>query len=191
MGKFAKRLKRQQKVSRECNYQKVEKVHKRAEKQVKHATTKQILQDRKDISDTQKNLNTLVLVTVHDVLGYGKAKLVRFQKRASLQNQCEKAGLVTTSDFEYILAEECNFRFSKKEKFNSIYGEHYAELVSSTVNYLLLCYFVALRNEFQIGEIRLKRVYENLVSDSVKLINGELRIKNFIDKLKKIMQVEK
>ena len=191
MGKFAKRLKRQQKAGREHEYQKAAKARQTANKQVMHATTEQIVQDMVDARDAEANLKIISLVTAHDVLGFGKEKLERFQKKASIHNQCVKEGYVKVSEIDSILDNEVDMVFPETKCRNPNWSKYLADLLCKMVDRVMSCYLIALRDEFGMGRTRLARFYKAVDSNTTKLQKGELGMKDLEVKLAKIMRVKK
>lgn len=189
MGKFAKRLKRQQKAGREQEYQKAVKARDTANKQVKHATTMQVVQDMKDIYEAETNLETLTLLSIHEVLGFGRSRLERFLQKANMHKMCLKAGLVKVSEINQIIYDESKI-FLQKPNHEGKWGKHYSDLLCDTTNRVMACHFIALIDEFGIKETRLKRLLKTMTSKSEKLTSGEVKMKDLKKELVKIMRVK-
>lgn len=131
----------------------------RAEKKVRHLTPREIIEDRKTVTEAYNTLTVIFDVAVHRKWGWGKERRARLHKKMAIHLRCLSAGTVKTSDIERIIKTETGLELDKRHLYAE-WWDHEREIQYRCVDDMSAIFMIALMDEFGYKGKALDSVYD-------------------------------
>lgn len=131
----------------------------RAEKKVRHLTPREIIEDRKTVTEAYDTLTVIFDVAVHRKWGWGKERRARLHKKMAIHLRCLSAGTVKTSDIERIIKTETGLELDKRHLYAE-WWDHEREIQYRCVDDMSAIFMIALMDEFGYKGKALDSVYD-------------------------------
>ena len=131
----------------------------RAEKKVRHLTPREIIEDRKTVTEAYDTLTVLFDVAVHRKWGWGKERRARLHKKMARHLLCLKDRIVKTSDIERIIKTETGLELDKRHLYAE-WWDHEREIQYRCVDDMSAIFMIALMDEFGYKGKALDSVYD-------------------------------
>lgn len=131
----------------------------RGEKKVRHLTPREILKDRKTVTEAYDTLTVIFDVAVHRKWGWGKERRARLHKKMAIHLRCLSAGTVKTSDIERIIKDETGLELDKRHLYAE-WWDHEREIQYRCVDDMSAIFMIALMDEFGYKGKALDSVYD-------------------------------
>lgn len=144
----------------------------RVEKKVRHLTPREIIEDRKTVTEAYDTLTVLFDVAVHRKWGWGKERRARLHKKMAIHLLCLKDRTVKTSDIEHIIKRETGLELDK-EHLHAEWWDHEREIQYRCVDDMSAIFMIALMDEFGYKGKALGDVYDIATTIAHELKKGE------------------
>lgn len=131
----------------------------RVEKKVRHLTPREIIEDRKTVTEAYDTLTVLFDVAVHRKWGWGKERRARLHKKMAIHLLCLKDRTVKTSDIERIIKDETGLELNKRHLYAE-WWDHEREIQYRCVDDMSAIFMIALMDEFGYKGKALDSVYD-------------------------------
>lgn len=131
----------------------------RVEKKVRHLTPREIIEDRKTVTEAYDTLTVIFDVAVHRKWGWGKERRARLHKKMAIHLRCLSAGTVKTSDIERIIKNETGLELDKRRLYAE-WWDHEREIQYRCVDDMSAIFMIALMDEFGYKGKALDSVYD-------------------------------
>lgn len=131
----------------------------RVEKKVRHLTPREIIEDRKTVTEAYDTLTVLFDVAVHRKWGWGKERRARLHKKMAIHLLCLKDRTVKTSDIERIIKDETGLELDKRHLYAE-WWDHEREIQYRCVDDMSAIFMIALMDEFGYKGKALDSVYD-------------------------------
>lgn len=131
----------------------------RVEKKVRHLTPREIIEDRKTVTEAYNTLTVIFDVAVHRKWGWGKERRARLHKKMAIHLRCLSAGTVKTSDIERIIKTETGLELDKRHLYAE-WWDHEREIQYRCVDDMSAIFMIALMDEFGYKGKALDSVYD-------------------------------
>lgn len=131
----------------------------RAEKKVRHLTPREIIEDRKTVTEAYDTLAVIFDVAVHRKWGWGKERRARLHKKMARHLLCLKDRIVKTSDIERIIKTETGLELDKRHLYAE-WWDHEREIQYRCVDDMSAIFMIALMDEFGYKGKALDSVYD-------------------------------
>ena len=131
----------------------------RVEKKVRHLTPREIVEDRKTVTETYDTLTVVFDVAVHRKWGWGKERRARLHKKMATHLLCLRDRTVKTSDIEHIIKAETGLELDKKH-LHAEWWDHEREIQYRCVDDMSAIFMIALMDEFGYKGKALDSVYD-------------------------------
>lgn len=131
----------------------------RIEKKVRHLMPREIIKDRKTVTEACDTLTVIFDVAVHRKWGWGKERRARLHKKMAIHLRCLSAGMVKTSDIERIIKDETGLELDKRHLYAE-WWDHEREIQYRCVDDMSAIFMIALMDEFGYKGKALDSVYD-------------------------------
>lgn len=131
----------------------------RPERKVRHLTPREIIEDRKTVTEVYDTLTVIFDVAVHRKWGWGKERRARLHKKMAIHLRCLSAGTVKTSDIERIIKDETGLELDKRHLYAE-WWDHEREIQYRCVDDMSAIFMIALMDEFGYKGKALDSVYD-------------------------------
>lgn len=144
----------------------------KAKKSVRHATTREIVEQVAIRKQAVAEITTTMVVAVHRSFGWGTDRILRLRKKMRSQAECIRRKYVRVEDIEGIIEREMKWRFNIEKNGGTLrqQTEYKATRFMSAV------FVLALHDEFGFGYKRAKRAYDELSAIWKAIHDGELSL---------------
>ena len=144
----------------------------KAKKSVRHATTREIVEQVAIRKQAVAEITTTMVVAVHRIFGWGADRILRLRKKMRSQEECIRRKYVRVEDIEGIIEREMKWRFNIEKNGGTLrqQTEYKATRFMSAV------FVLALHDEFGFGYKRAKRAYDELSAIWKAIHDGELSL---------------
>lgn len=144
----------------------------RVEKKVRHLTPREIIEDRKTVTEAYDTLTVIFDVAVRRKWGWGKERRARLHKKMAIHLRCLSAGMVKTSDIERIIKDETGLELDKRHLYAE-WWDHEREIQYRCVDDMSAIFMIALMDEFGYKGKALGDVYDIAATIAHELKTGE------------------
>lgn len=131
----------------------------RPERKVRHLTPREIIEDRKTVTEAYDTLTVIFDVAVHRKWGWGKERRARLHKKMAIHLRCLRAGTVKTSDIERIIKDETGLELDKRHLYAE-WWDHEREIQYRCVDDMSAIFMISLMDEFGYKGKALDSVYD-------------------------------
>ena len=131
----------------------------RPERKTRHLTPREIIEDRKIVTEAYDTLTVIFDVAVHRKWGWGKERRARLHKKMAIHLRCLSAGAVKTSDIERIIKAETGLELDKR-RLHAEWWDHEREIQYRCVDDMSAIFMIALMDEFGYKGKALDSVYD-------------------------------
>ena len=131
----------------------------RPERKVRHLTPREIIEDRKTVTEAYDTLTVIFDVAVQRKWGWGKERRARLHKKMAIHLRCLSAGTVKTSDIERIIKAETGLELDKRHLYAE-WWDHEREIQYRCVDDMSAIFMIALMDEFGYTGKALDSVYD-------------------------------
>lgn len=144
----------------------------KAKKSVRHATTREIVEQVAIRKQAVAEITTTMVVAVHRSFGWGTDRILRLRKKMRSQAECIRRKYVRVEDIEGIIEREMKWRFNIEKNGGTLrqQTEYKATRFMSAV------FVLALHDEFGFGYKRARRAYDELSAIWKAIHDGELSL---------------
>lgn len=167
--------------------QKYEGIAKRAAKSYTQAVKKNVDNIKISSYTTCTSMAALFLTVMRQDFGFGEKRLRALIRKAGYTATCLRLKYVTVKDIAAALLEETGFMMSisyqpqKKDYVSSVDAN-----IDRCTDKITAIFMLALRDVFDFGKARLKRVGDALNDLSGQYVEGKIEIRDLIEDLEKI-----
>lgn len=144
----------------------------KAKKSVRHATTREIVEQVVIRKQAVAEITTTMVVAVHRSFGWGTDRILRLRKKMRSQAECIRRKYVRVEDIEGIIEREMKWRFNIEK--NS--GTLRQQTEYKATRFMSAVFVLALHDEFGFGYKRARRAYDELTAIWKAIHDGELSI---------------
>lgn len=149
----------------------------RIEKKVRHLTPREIVKDRKTVTEAYDTLTVIFDVAVHRKWGWGKERRARLHKKMARHLLCLKDRIVKTSDIERIIKKEAGLELDKKHLYAE-WWDHQREIQYRCVDDMSAIFMIALMDEFGYKGKALDSVYDVAAEIAHEIKIGKKTVKD-------------
>lgn len=148
------------------------KTYLKAKTAVRHATTREIVEQAAIRKQAVAEITTTMVVAVHRIFGWGADRILRLRKKMRSQAECIRRKYVKVEDIEGIIEREMKWRFHIEKNGGTLrqQTEYKATRFMSAV------FVLALHDEFGFGYKRARRAYDELSAIWKAIHDGELSL---------------
>ena len=146
----------------------------KAKKSVRHATTREIVEQTIVRRQSVAEIMMTMVVAVHRSFGWGTDRILRLRKKMRSQAECIRRKYVRVEDIEGIIEREMKWRFDIKK--NPGTWKLRQETEYKATRFMSAVFVIALHDEFGFGYKRAKRAYDELTAIWKAIHDGELSI---------------
>ena len=144
----------------------------KAKKSVRHATTREIVEQVAIRKQAVAEITTTMVVAVHRSFGWGTDRTLRLRKKMRSQAECIRRKYVRVEDIEGIIEREMKWRFNIEK--NS--GTLRQQTEYKATRFMSAIFVLALHDEFGFGYKRARRAYDELSAIWKAIHDGELSL---------------
>lgn len=146
----------------------------KAKKSVRHATTREIVEQTIVRRQAVAEIMMTMVVAVHRTFGWGMDRILRLRKKMRVETECFKGKYVKLEEIEGIIEREMKWRFDIKK--NPGTWKLRQETEYKATRFMSAVFVIALHDEFGFGYKRAKRAYDELTAIWKAIHDGELSI---------------
>lgn len=146
----------------------------KAKKSVRHATTREIVEQTIVRRQAVAEIMMTMVVAVHRTFGWGMDRILRLRKKMRVETECLKGKYVKLEEIEGIIEREMKWRFDIKK--NPGTWKLRQETEYKATRFMSAVFVIALHDEFGFGYKRAKRAYDELTAIWKAIHDGELSI---------------
>lgn len=150
----------------------------KAKKSVRHATTREIVEQTIVRRQAVAEIMMTMVVAVHRTFGWGMDRILRLRKKMRVETECLKGKYVKLEEIEGIIEREMKWRFDIKK--NSGTWKLRQETEYKATRFMSAVFVIALHDEFGFGYKRAKRAYDELTAIWKAIHDGELSITDIL-----------
>ena len=144
----------------------------RAKKSVRHATTREIVEQTIVRRQAVVEITTTMVVAVHRSFGWGADRILRLRKKMRSQAECIRRKYVRVEDIEGIIEREMKWQFNIEKPF----GNLRQQTEYKATRFMSAIFILALHDEFGFGYKRARMAYDELSAIWKAIHDGELRL---------------
>lgn len=144
----------------------------KAKKSVRHATTREIVEQTIVRRQAVAEIMMTMVVAVHRTFGWGMDRILRLRKKMRIEADCLKGKYVKLEEIEGIIEREMKWRFDIKK--NPDTWKLRQETEYKATRFMSAVFIIALHDEF--GYKRARRAYDELTAIWKAIHDGELSI---------------
>lgn len=146
----------------------------KAKKSVRHATTREIVEQTIVRRQAVAEIMMTMVVAVHRTFGWGMDRILRLRKKMRVEAECLKGKYVKLEEIEGIIEREMKWRFDIKK--NPGTWKLHQETEYKATRFMSAVFVIALHDEFGFGYKRARRAYDELTAIWKAIHDGELSI---------------
>lgn len=146
----------------------------KAKKSVRHATTREIVEQTFVRRQAVAEIMMTMVVAVHRTFGWGMDRILRLRKKMRVEAECLKGRYVNLEEIEGIIEREMKWRFDIKK--NPGTWKLRQETEYKATRFMSAVFVIALHDEFGFGYKRARRAYDELTAIWKAIHDGELSI---------------
>lgn len=146
----------------------------KAKKSVRHATTREIVEQTFVRRQAVAEIMMTMVVAVHRTFGWGMDRILRLRKKMRIEADCLKGKYVKLEEIEGIIEREMKWRFDIKK--NPGTWKLRQETEYKATRFMSAVFVIALHDEFSFGYKRARRAYDELTAIWKAIHDGELSI---------------
>lgn len=146
----------------------------KAKKSVRHATTREIVEQTFVRRQAVAEIMMTMVVAVHRTFGWGMDRILRLRKKMRVEAECLKGKYVKLEEIEGIIEREMKWRFDIKK--NPGTWKLRQETEYKATRFMSAVFVIALHDEFGFGYKRARRAYDELSTIWKAIHDGELSI---------------
>lgn len=146
----------------------------RAKKSVRHATTREIVEQTIVRRQAVAEIMMTMVVAMHRSFGWGMDRLLRLRKKMRIEAECLKGKYVKLEEIEGIIEREMKWRFNIEK--NPGTWRLSQETEYKATRFMSAVFVIALHDEFGFGYKRARRAYDELTAIWKTIHDGELSI---------------
>lgn len=150
----------------------------KAKKSVRHATTREIVEQTIVRRQAVAEIMMTMVVAVHRTFGWGMDRILRLRKKMRVETECLKGKYVKLEEIEGIIEREMKWRFDIKK--NPGAWKLRQETEYKATRFMSAVFVIALHDEFGFGYKRAKRAYDELTAIWKAIHDGELSITDIL-----------
>nr|DAF79805.1 MAG TPA: hypothetical protein [Caudoviricetes sp.] len=150
----------------------------KAKKSVRHATTREIVEQTIVRRQAVAEIMMTMVVAVHRTFGWGMDRILRLRKKMRVETECLKGKYVKLEEIEGIIEREMKWRFDIKK--NPGTWKLRQETEYKATRFMSAVFVIALHDEFGFGYKRAKRAYDELTAIWKAIHDGELSITDIL-----------
>ena len=146
----------------------------KAKKSIRHATTREIVEQTIVRRQAVAEIMMTMVVAVHRTFGWGMDRILRLRKKMRIEADCLKGKYVKLEEIEGIIEREMKWRFDIKK--NPGTWKLCQETEYKATRFMSAVFIIALHDEFGFGYKRARRAYDELTAIWKAIHDGELSI---------------
>ena len=144
----------------------------KAKKSVRHATTREIVEQVAIRKQAVAEITTTMVVAVHRSFGWGTDRILRLRKKMRSQAECIRRKYVRVEDIEGIIEREMKWRFNIEKNGGTLRQQTEYKVT----RFMSAVFVLALHDEFGFGYKRARRSYDELSAIWKAIHDGELSL---------------
>lgn len=144
----------------------------KAKKSVRHATTREIVEQVAIRKQAVAEITTTMVVAVHRSFGWGTDRILRLRKKMRSQAECIRRKYVRVEDIEGIIEREMKWRFNIEKNGGTLRQQ----TEYKATRFMSAIFVLALHDEFGFGYKRARRAYDELSAIWKAIHDGELSL---------------
>lgn len=144
----------------------------KAKKSVRHATTREIVEQVAIRKQAVAEITTTMVVAVHRSFGWGTDRILRLRKKMRSQAECIRRKYVKVEDIEGIIEREMKWRFHIEKNGGTLRQQ----TEYKATRFMSAIFVLALHDEFGFGYKRARRAYDELSAIWKAIHDGELSL---------------
>lgn len=146
----------------------------KAKKSVRHATTREIVEQTIVRRQAVAEIMMTMVVAVHRTFGWGMDRILRLRKKMRVEAECLTGKYVKLEEIEGIIEREMKWRFNIEK--NPGNWRMRQETEYKATRFMSAVFVIALHDEFGFGYKRARRAYDELTAIWKAIHDGELSI---------------
>lgn len=144
----------------------------KAKKSVRHATTREIVEQVAIRKQAVAEITTTMVVAVHRSFGWGTDRILRLRKKMRSQAECIRRKYVRVEDIEGIIEREMKWRFNIEKNGGTLRQQ----TEYKATRFMSAIFVLALHDEFGFGYKQARRAYDELSAIWKAIHDGELSL---------------
>lgn len=144
----------------------------KAKKSVRHATTREIVEQTIVRRQSVAEIMMTMVVAVHRSFGWGTDRILRLRKKMRSQAECIRRKYVRVEDIEGIIEREMKWRFNIEKNGGTLRQQ----TEYKATRFMSAIFVLALHDEFGFGYKRARRAYDELSAIWKAIHDGELSL---------------
>lgn len=158
------------------------KTYLKAKTAVRHATTREIVEQVAIRKQAVAEITTTMVVAVHRSFGWGSDRILRLRKKMRSQAECIRRKYVKVEDIEGIIEREMKWRFNIEKNGGTLRQQ----TEYKATRFMSAIFVLALHDEFGFGYKRARRAYDELSAIWKAIHDGELSLGDIFTEYERI-----